>query len=233
MIVGHYAAALIPRARRVHGPFWLLLLSANVPEFLWLILALAGVEVPEPGSLLDASFANLSVSMHFSHNLIPGLAQSLIVGGLVLAFFRDPRLALWCAGLVLAHILCDFVVGFEHQVLARSSPIVSLNLYAKAPYVAILIELGFSLVCVRYYETCRARHGKAMSGRRRLWLYGLFVVGILAWLPAARTPLSELLRLEPWSRLRTSSSTKLNSFRKKASILSPVCFRSSLGLNRM
>ena len=104
MIIGHYAAALVPGARHVRGPFWLLLLSANVPEFLWLVLAMFGAEAPQPSSLLDASFSNLKVSMHFSHNLVPGLAQAVVVGALVGLFFRDMRLALWCAGLVIAHI---------------------------------------------------------------------------------------------------------------------------------
>ena len=48
MIVGHYAAALVPYSRLEGRPLWLLLLCANVPEFLWLVLALA-VILLQPG----------------------------------------------------------------------------------------------------------------------------------------------------------------------------------------
>ena len=73
MIVGHYAAALVPYSRLEGRPLWLLLVCANVPEFLWLALALAGVEPTKPASLLDATFPNIDVHMTYSHNLIPGI----------------------------------------------------------------------------------------------------------------------------------------------------------------
>lgn len=193
MIVGHYAAALLPRAHQARGPFWLLLLSANIPEFLWLALALFGVESPEPASLFQATFANLKVSMHWSHNLLPGAVQAVLVGAAVRLIWRDLGLALWCAGLVLLHILCDFLVGFEHQVLSPQSPVVSLNLYATAPYAAIGIELLFSLICLVYYDRTRAMRGSPLPRGRRVALYAVFVLGILAWLPAARTPLADIL----------------------------------------
>ena len=63
MIVGHYAAALVPYSRLEGRPLWLLLVCANVPEFLWLVLALAGVEPTSPASLLDATFPNIDVHM--------------------------------------------------------------------------------------------------------------------------------------------------------------------------
>ena len=68
MIVGHYAAAVVPYSRLEGRPLWLLLVCANVPEFLWLALALAGVEPTSPASLLDATFPNIDVHMTYSHN---------------------------------------------------------------------------------------------------------------------------------------------------------------------
>ena len=74
-------------------------------------------------------------------------------------------------------------------------PTVSLNLYASAPYAAIAIELLFALACVFYYDRKRSREGRPPAVWRRVTLYALFAGGILAWLPAARTPLADLLRL--------------------------------------
>jgi len=195
VIVGHYAAALLPYSRlRAEGcPFWLLLLCANVPEFLWLALALAGVEAPEPASLLDATFANLRVDMTISHNLVPALAQGAVVGGIVLGVWRRPAIAAWCAGLVVFHVLSDYVVGFEHQLLGPGSPPVALNSYGRAPHAAILVELAFSVACILAYHRSEERAGRPVPARRRWALHAVFAAGILAWLPAATLPLRSML----------------------------------------
>ena len=128
-----------------------------MPEFLWLLLALANVEPPSPPSLLDASFQNLHVDMVYSHNLIPAVVQGVVVAILVYLWFRDRTLALWCGFLTLLHVLCDLVVGFGHQLLGRDSPRVSLNSYGSMPYVAIAIELAFSVACVYWYQVSENR----------------------------------------------------------------------------
>jgi hypothetical protein len=95
VIVGHYAAALVPHSRLEGRPLWLLLVCADVPEFLWLALALTGVEPTTPASLLDATFPNIDVHMTYSHNLVPGLIQGVIVFALVQAIWPDsPQVSL-------------------------------------------------------------------------------------------------------------------------------------------
>jgi membrane-bound metal-dependent hydrolase YbcI (DUF457 family) len=193
VIVGHYAAALVPYSRLEGRPLWLLLVCAMVPEFLWLALALAGVEPTSPASLLDATFPNLQVQMTYSHNLVPGLIQGAIVFAVVQMIWRDRALALWCGALAIVHVLCDLVVGFEHQLLGPDSPQVSLDTYGRMPQVAIAIELVFALVCIHFYHRSEARRGRAVSRGKRTALYAAFVVGILAWLPATTISLRELL----------------------------------------
>lgn len=193
MIVGHYAAALVPYSRLEGRPLWLLLLCANVPEFLWLGLALAGIEPTQPASLLDATFPNLQVQMTYSHNLVPGLVQGVLVFGVVQAIWRDRALALWCGALTIVHVLCDLVVGFDHQLLGPSSPQVSLDTYGNMPQIAILIELVFALACIHFFLRSEARRGRPLSRGRRGALYAVFVGGILAWLPATSLSLREVL----------------------------------------
>jgi membrane-bound metal-dependent hydrolase YbcI (DUF457 family) len=194
VIVGHYAASLIPRS--VLGdrcPYWLLLLCAQVPEFLWLALSLAGVERPHPDSMLDATFPGLSVEMIYSHNLVPALAQAALVGAIVLAVTRRRDVAAWCAGLVVVHVLCDYLVGFDHQVLGPTSPSVALDSYGRFPHAAILFELVFSLALVLAYHAMEARRGRPVPRGRRMALLATFAIGVLAWLPAADRPLRALV----------------------------------------
>jgi len=194
MIVGHYAAALVPYSRLEGRPLWLLLLAANVPEFLWLALALAGIEPVQPASLLDATFPSLQVQMTWSHNLVPGLVQGAIVFALVQAIWRDRALALCCGALTIVHVLCDLVVGFQHQLLGPDSPQVSLDTYGRMPQLAILIELAFALACIHLFLRNEAARGRPLSRGRRVALYATFVVGILAWFPATMMSLRELLQ---------------------------------------
>ena len=191
MIVGHYAAALVPYSRLEGRPLWLLLVCANVPEFVWLALALAGVEPTTPASLLDATFPTLDVHMTYSHNLVPGLIQGVIVFALVLALWRDRPLALWCGALTVVHVLCDLLVGFKHELFGPDSPQVSLDTYGHAPVVAIIIELAFALGCVFAYLQSEARRDRPLTRRRGAALYAVFAIGILMWLPATSMSLRQ------------------------------------------
>jgi hypothetical protein len=194
MIVGHYAAALIPYSRLKEHPFWLLLLCANFPEFLWLALALAGVEAPVPESLMDASFQNLQVQMTYSHNLIPALIQGLVVGAAVYLWRPHRRLALWCGFLVVFHVLCDFVVGFEHQLWDADSMQVAMNTYGSVPRLAIAIELVFSLMCVLWYQHTERKQGRPLPRSQLAALLAVFTIGVALWFPAATRSLREQLQ---------------------------------------
>ena len=195
MIVGHYAAALVPYSRLEGRPLWLLLVAANVPEFLWLTLALAGVEPTEPASLLDATFPSIVVHMTYSHNLIPGFIQGLIVFAVVQLIWRDRPLALWCGALTVAHVLCDLLVGFKHELLGPNSPQVSLDTYGHAPVLEIAIELIFALGCVYAYLKSEQRRERPVTRGRSVALYAVFAVGILMWLPATSMSLRQTIAL--------------------------------------
>lgn len=193
MILGHYGAAFIARPYNQKAPFWLLLLFSNLAEFLWLVLALLGVEATEPSSLFDATFQNLKVHMTYSHNLAPNLALGLISYAIVLGFYREQKLALWCAVLTVSHVWLDFIVGFEHQILGPDSASIGLNSYARFPHIAILIEWLFAMGCLVYYARTERRLGRPVSRKKMIWLAVAFSVGILLWLPNATIPMRELL----------------------------------------
>lgn len=193
MILGHYASALIPYTKLKKYPFWILLLCANIPEFLWLILAFAGIEPTIPSSLLDATFQNLQVQMTYSHNLIPAFFQGGIVSAVVYAIYKNGTFSFWCGFLTVFHVLCDLIVGFEHQLLSPDSMVVSLNSYLYFPHVAILIEFVFSLICIFWYVQTEKKNGSPVSRKKLIWLILIFGVGILMWLPNATIPLRALL----------------------------------------
>lgn len=195
MIAGHFATALLPKARHPELPMVWLLTAAQLPDFLWIVLGFLGIEAPEPASLLDATFANIRVQMTFSHDVLPTLGVAACFGAIVLLAGKGRRLAGWCAALVLLHLGCDLVSGFEHHLCGPSSPAVGLATYTRAPHVALAIETLVSLLCVTYYDAALRRRGTPLARGRRLALYGVLVGGILIWWPTATIPLTDMLHL--------------------------------------
>lgn len=156
MVVGHYAAALIPHARQPRTPVWLFLLAANVSDFIWLVLAFAGLEAPRPASMFAASYSNLVVGMPYSHDLVPALGLALAIGVLSVLLTRSATAAGWCAALVVIHELCDFISGFEHRLLGPGTKRVGLDLYHRSPELALVLEAAFGAVCTWWFVRYRA-----------------------------------------------------------------------------
>lgn len=195
MVLGHYASAFLVRPHLPLAPFWLLLLTSNLSEFLWLALALFGVEPTKPDSILDATFNNLDVHMTYSHNVIPNLILGAVVLVLVQLTWKNFKLALAAAFLTCLHVWSDFIVGFQHELLGPDSMKVGLNSYGRFPYLAILIEWVFALVCLTYFVWAEKSKGRIVPRKRIIILYSAFTIGILAWLPNAYMPLRKILGL--------------------------------------
>lgn len=195
MVLGHYASAFLVRPHLPAAPFWLLLLASNLAEFLWLVLALAGVEPTKPDSILDATFNNLDVHMTYSHNVVPNLVLGVVVLAVVQTIWKNLKLSLGCAFLTCLHVWSDFVVGFQHELVGPDSMKIGLNSYGRFPYFAILIEWVFAVLCLTYFVFAEKARGRLVAGKKLALLYGGFSIGILAWLPNAYTPMRKLLGL--------------------------------------
>ncbi len=193
MVLGHYASAFLVRPHLPQAPFWLLLLASNLAEFLWLALALAGVEPVKPDSILDATFNNLDVHMTYSHNVVPNLLLGAVVFVLVQLIWKNRRLAIGAAFLTCLHVWSDFIVGFQHEMLGPDSMKVGLNSYGRFPYAAIIIEWFFALGCLTYFVWAEKARGRTVTRKKAVLLYVAFTIGILSWLPNAYTPMRQLL----------------------------------------
>lgn len=112
MYAAHFAAGLAVKGRVPRAPLWALLTAVFVPDFIWVVLARAGVE-PEypPRGFFD----------DWSHSVLMILVWSTLFA---LVFWRRGRmigLAVWVAGL--SHLGLDFLIHPARLALYPHAPI--------------------------------------------------------------------------------------------------------------
>lgn len=191
MVVGHFATALIPATRYPKFPILMFLICSNLADFLWLFLACVGIETPIPTSMWEVTFQHMEVPIMYSHELWFTLLLAPAVFGITYLWFRQKGPALWCGALIFVHLLCDWLSGLEHPIWGPGTPCISLNLYGKAPFLAIVIEAFFGVLCVFYYEWNETKQGRPIAPKTLFCLYAVFTVGALVWLPVATVSLEE------------------------------------------
>ncbi|MGB8332290.1 MAG: hypothetical protein WCE62_19355 [Polyangiales bacterium] len=197
MIAGHFATALVPYelTRKQHPvPLWLFFLASQFLDFVMLILVSLGVEKLEPADAFSVAFNGLQTDMYVSHDVLPVVGWAALFGVLTWLVWRKPVVALWCAGLVVLHELCDLVVGFPHEVMRGIGP-VGLALYLRAPILGFLIEAVFAAAIVFWFCRRRANSGNPVSTGTQTALYAILVGTTLLTLPLAKSSLYSLLGL--------------------------------------
>ena len=181
MIMGHYAAALVPHSLlKRTAPFWLLLLCSQVQDVISITLALMGVEVLTPGNLLDLSFKALNLKIVYSHVIVMELIYAVVVGVVVGLIWRRRDLALWAGALVLIHEACDQLSGWAHPLMVGGPPALGLDLYAQNQVLAFLLEYLFMAAILIWYV-----RREQIVGRNRWLLFGAYFGGTLLYVPLA------------------------------------------------
>jgi hypothetical protein len=99
MYAAHFAASLAVKGRAPRAPLWALVTAAFLPDFVWIVLARAGVEpeLPPRGFFDD-----------WSHSLLMIVVTSTLFA---LLFWKKDRVvaaAVWIAGL--SHLILDFLI---------------------------------------------------------------------------------------------------------------------------
>jgi len=152
MITGHFTTALVPYAKDKSLPLFFLLIVSQAPDFL------IPVDIARSG---DGNFRTLE--MTYSHDLLPVLVLSLIVGAIAQVLFKNRKLTLWTIGLILLHELCDAISGFAHNIYGLTSPRFGFDFYRTAPVTAYAIELLLSISCVGYFLYTRKKQGEPLT----------------------------------------------------------------------
>lgn len=169
MFIGHYGPAFGAKAALRIVPLWVLFIAVQWMDVCWSVLVLLGVEKLRviPG-FTQASPLDLYY-MPFTHGLIGALALSAIFGGIVAAFFRARRGAVFAivAAAVFSHWLLDLIVHVPDMPLWENTMKVGFGLWHWA-WISVPLEIAALLAGAWLYaHYVPARRG----GNAWLWVF--------------------------------------------------------------
>ncbi len=195
MIAGHYATALIAHQKFPKGTLLFFLVASQFQDLFWFVFHYLGLEPTTPNDVFDATISNMTVSMMYSHHLIPQFFWAIVIFLIGKFAFKSTTIGLVALALFVSHIVLDFFSGHGHNVFGEDSQAIGLGLYATNAYLAILIEAVFIIVALTYYFRAEAKAGIVRTGKNRAAIIGVFVYGIVFMLSIATVSFRDLFGL--------------------------------------
>ena len=193
MLAGHYATALVAYQKYPKGTLLYFLFASQLQDFLWFVFHYLGLERTTHNDVFDTTVSNMAVDMLYSHDLVPLLAWLIIIFLIGKFLFKDNKIGLVGAALVLGHFVLDFFSGHPHHIFGLDTEAVGLGNYATNIYQAIIIEAVVTVFLLWYFFSQEKKHGVQRSSKNKASIIGLFVFGILFMLSIATTSFRELL----------------------------------------
>ncbi len=192
MLVGHYATALLAHQKFPKGTLLYFLIASQLQDLLWFVFHLLGLEVTGPSDVFNTTLKNMTVDMLYSHDLVPQIIWVGIIFLMGKLLFKNTKIGLLGAALVVGHFVLDLFSGHPHHVFGVESPNIALGLYASNTFLAIAIEAIFTLAVLWYYFGQETKHGIQRTSKNKNSIIGLFVFGIVFMLTIATTSFREL-----------------------------------------
>ena len=183
MFIGHFAAGFAARTLALKGSLPAYFAAAQLPDILWPVLVLAGVErvTIAPG---DTAFTPLRFDSYpFSHSLALDVVWGLLFAAALWRVTRNARAAWVSAALVVSHWLLDFVSHRPDMPLLPGGPRYGLGLWNSVPATLVTESLLFALAVWMYARATRANDGIGKHG-----LTALIALLVAAYLGAAFGP---------------------------------------------
>ncbi len=202
MLIGHYIPALLAHSKYKNVSFLLLMFACQIQEAVWLLLHYFGSPT-NPLSVLEAKYTNVVADLTYSHDLIPLIFYSVIMGTIGRLIYKDWKIGFTFALLVVSHFILDFIAGLEHGIFGRDTLQLGFNLYASNPLLGLIIEIITVIIGVFLFVKLEARQGNIVSKKKQVWLYSTFILAILLLLPNVYVSFGELFNIS-WE---TSFST--------------------------
>ncbi len=195
MLAGHYSTALIAYQKFPKGTLLYFLIASQLQDLLWFIFHYLGLETTGPSDVFNATLSNMTVNMLYSHDLIPQILWLFIIFLFGKLVFKDTKIGLIGAALLMGHFILDFFSGHPHHIFGEETHAVGLGLYASNIFLAIGIEAAFCVVALWYFFREEAKNGVQRTSKNKAAIIGLFVFGIGFMLSIATTSFRQWLSI--------------------------------------
>ena len=172
MLIGHYGPAFMIKAVDKKIPLWMLFIAVQIPDIIWGVLILLGIEKANINESLTSNPLDL-VYMPYSHGLVSTIIYSTVIVLVLLCFpyFRKrASMAVWIGIAVFSHWILDFLSHRPDLPVFGDSMKIGLGLW-NYPTLALIIEVGIFLVGAIWYAI-------AVGGFKKYgtWLFWLFII---------------------------------------------------------
>lgn len=193
MLAGHYTTALVAHQKFPKGSLLYFLVASQLQDLLWFLFHYLGLERTGPSDVFNTTLSNMAVNMLYSHDLLPLIAWLVIIFLIGKLSFKETKIGLVGAALVLGHFVLDFFSGHPHHIFGLDTGTVGLGLYATNVYLAIAIEAVATIAILWYYFSQETKNGIKRTPKNKTCIIGLFVFGIAFMLSIATTSFRDLL----------------------------------------
>jgi membrane-bound metal-dependent hydrolase YbcI (DUF457 family) len=152
--INHAATALIIKKEFGGVPIIWLLISVQFMEILWIVLNYLGVErTTTEKEVRYVGDVHLS-HMPFSHSIVTMVGVALLAWLLIGKGLNRPDIGLAFGIGVISHLVLDLITHSKDIAVAPfiKGPKFGLGLYAKYPFIAFILEIGYGIVCWWVYK---------------------------------------------------------------------------------
>jgi membrane-bound metal-dependent hydrolase YbcI (DUF457 family) len=177
MFIGHFALGFAARKAAPRGSLPAYVAAAQLPDLMWPVLVLAGVEGVSvvPG---DTAFTPLRFDSYpVSHSLALDVVWGLLFAAVVWRSTRSARAAWISAALVVSHWVLDFISHRPDMPLWPGGSRYGLGLWNSVPATLITESVLFAIGVGMYVRATTARDGLGRHGLTSL--VGLLVAAYL------------------------------------------------------
>ncbi len=151
--INHAATALVIKKKYPQTPMWLLLISVQLVELLWVGFNYLGIEYSTIENTVS-SVADVHLThMPYSHSIISTLVVSFIAWFVISKGFNKPKIAIATALAITSHLLLDLISHNQDIALA---PFVNMEKFGfglyTVPLLAFVVETLYGLFCWWIYQ---------------------------------------------------------------------------------
>jgi len=146
--INHAATALVVKTRLPQAPMWLLLISVQLIELLWVAFNYLGVEFSTTEATVSSVADVHLVHMPYSHSVISTFIVAGIVWTAINRWLKSPKIATATAIAIASHLVLDLLTHSQDIAVAPyiDAQKLGLGLYG-APLAAFAAEMLYGIFC--------------------------------------------------------------------------------------